>query len=274
MKARKIQIVLYVLLILFCVGFYIFDIMVNHTDPSDHLMKFILVIAACIIGILRSGRSQRRASLSVYEKSYAKELRNAFSTEEKTRKELLLAVRLYDENKLGKALKSLTVLKSKCKRSDDYFAVGLFMALCFTDMHLYQEAINEYQQIITRQLETSTIYNNLGHIHSRLGKKKEAMEYYKQSLELSDENEFTYVNIANMYFSEKEFEPAISYALKALDINCKLKQAANLLAIIYSLQEDNENADKYFHMAISAGSNPSELKNAINYYKTGLEETE
>ena len=55
-----------------------------------------------------------------------------------------------------------------------------------------------------------------------------------------------------------------------------LKDVLNSLEKLYiqSIQEDKENADKYFHMAISAGSNPTELKNAINYYKTGLEETE
>lgn len=273
MKGRKIQIILYVLIILFGVGIYVYDIIVNHTNPSDNLVKFLLVIIACVIGILRGSRTAR-TSLSVYEKSYEKELRSAFSYDEKKRRELLCAVRFYNEGKLEKAAKEFINLKSHCKRSDDYFAVGLFLALCFTDMYLYQEAIHEYRQIIARQLETSTIYNNLGHIHDKLGKKKEAIEYFEKSLELSSDNAYTYVNIANMYFAEKEFEPAVLYALKALEINSKLKQAANLLAITYSLQGDKENAEKYFHVAISAGSNPSELKNAINYYKEELSLTE
>jgi tetratricopeptide (TPR) repeat protein len=137
-------------------------------------------------------------------------------------------------------------------------------------MNFYQEAINEYEQIIARRLETCTIYNNLGLIYSKLGKKQRAMECYETALELSPEHEYTYNNIANLYFYEKDFESAITNALKALEINCKFRQAADLLAIIYTLLDDKENADKYFHIAISSGSNPNSLKYAIEHYKQEL----
>lgn len=270
MKSQKIQRILYILLILFCVGFYIFDIVVNHVDPMENLTKFVLIIACCVIGILRGNRSRGRASLSFYEQSYAKELGNAFGSSKKERKQLLCAVRFYNENNFKKAAKMLISLKNACKYPDDYSAVGLFLALCFTDMHLYEEAINEYQQLLSQRLETGRIYNNLGNIYSRVGRKKDAMENYEKSVVLSPDNEFTYVNIANMHFEDKNFESAITYALKALDINSKQKQAANLLAIVYALQEDKENADKYFHVAKCSGSNPSELKDAIDFYKADL----
>ena len=271
MKARKVQVILYVILILVCVGIYLYSVLVNKTDPTAHLYKFVLVVAGCVIGILRGNVSQRRASLSVYEKSFQKDIRDAFSWDEKSRKTLLQALRLYNENKYTKAVKTLMKLKVKCRRPDDYYAVGLFLALCFTDMYCYQEAILEYEQILTRRLETSTICNNLGLIYYKLGKNQEAMNCYEQALELSDEHEYTYSNIANLYFAEKDFESAIFHALKALDINNMFRQAADLLAIIYTLIDDKENADKYFHIAITSGTHPDKLKSAINYYKSELE---
>lgn len=129
-------------------------------------------------------------------------------------------------------------LKNKCKRSDDFFAVGLFLALNFTDMHLYEEALHEYDQILSRGMENSTVYNNMGHIYLHMGKKKEAIRFFEKSLALSEDNAFVYVNLANLHFEEKELDKAIDYANKALEIDSKMKQAASLLAIVYAMKND------------------------------------
>lgn len=271
MKVKIIQRVLYILLMLFCVGFYIYDVAVNHADPTKNLSKFVLVVACCIIGIMRGEMTRKRADLSFYEKGYAKELGNAFISDEKNRKELLMATRYYDENKLNKAVKVLEKLKANCRQSDDFYAVGLFLALSLTDMKLYDAAIKEYEELLALRLETSTIYNNLGQIYSAIGKRQDAISCYEKSIALSPEYEFAYVNTANLYFAEKDFDSAIENALKALEINSKQKAAANLLAIVYALREDKENADKYYHIAIANGSAPTELKNAIEYYRISEE---
>ena len=52
-----------------------------------------------------------------------------------------------------------------------------------------------------------------------------------------------------------------------MKINYKFYQAASALAIIYSLENDKENAEKYFHIAISGGEDPSKLQRAIKYYQ-------
>lgn len=266
MEAKKLQRLLYVLIILFCVGFYIYNVRTNGSDSGYNLIRLILLVAVCVTGMLRAGQP-RRASLAFYEKSYANELRNAFSYDKKSRTMLIKAFRFYNEEKFSHAVKILTKLKDICQQPDDYFSVGLCLALCFTDMNLNENALKEYELLLSRRLETSTIYNNIGLIYARLGQKSESIKYYEKSLTLSSENAYAYVNIANMYFEEYDLDMAIPYAKKALNINSNLKQATSLLAIIYALKEDKENADRYFHMAISNGSEPNELKNAIQYYK-------
>lgn len=267
MKALFVQKVLYVLLIAASVGFYIFDILVNHTNPTENIFRVVLVVVCCIIGMFRSNQ-RGRTSLSFYETQYANELRDAFVSDKKDRKKLICAARFYNEDKPDKAIRLLNELKSKCRRQNDFYAVGLFTGLCFTEMQLYENAINEYQQLLTRRLENGTIYNNLGHIYGRLGKKEDAMNYYNRAISRYPENESAYVNVANLYFADKEFDKAIEYADKALQINCKQLQAANLMAIVYALKGDKENGDKFFHLAKSCGSDPKELKKAIEYFKT------
>lgn len=267
-KVRKLQIVLYIILILGCIGLYLYGVIVKQADPQKNLMEMLLVIAGCILGLFRGNRRSGRSSLAFYEKSYQNEIGQAFATDAKNRKQLLGALRDYNENKLKKASVTLEQLKDDCRVQDDYYAVGLFLALCYTEMGLFEAAIKEYDVLIAHRLENSRIYNNLGHVYAKLGRNAQAMENYEKALSLSPENEYAYINIANLSFGDGDFETAVTYAKKALEINSKLKQAANLLAIVYAIRDDKENADKYFHVALACGSDPAELKNAIAYYKT------
>lgn len=266
MKVLLIQRIIYVLLILASVGFYIYDIVANHTKPSENIAKVVIVVALCLIRMFRSHPRGRRGSLEFYETQFSNELRDAFISDGWERKQLIRAVRFYNEEKLEEATDILMGLKSKCNTQDDYYAVDLFLGLCFTDMQLYEEAINVYKQLLFHGLANGTIYNNLGHVYGRLGKKEEAMNYYNKVISDYPENESAYINVANLYFEEREFESAIEFANKALEINSKQGKAANLLAIIYALQEDKNNAEKYFHKAVSCGSDSKELKNAIDFY--------
>lgn len=270
MKAAIIAKVLYILIIIGCVGLYIYQVVVLKVPPTQNLVRFLLILGAAVIGLIRSNYPRRRNSLEVYEKSYAKELRTAFSYDEAERKNLLRAARFYDENNPKKSVKLLMDLKNKCRRPDDHFAVDLFLALNFTEMHFYEDALHEYEQICSRRMENSTIYNNMGHIYLRMGKKKDAMDCFAKSLALSDDNAITYVNLANLHFEERELDSAIRYAKKALDINSNLKQASSLLAIAYAMQKNQEQSEKYFHKAVACGYRPKELKKAIKYYTESM----
>lgn len=74
--------------------------------------------------------------------------------------------------------------------------------------------------------------------------------------------------MAQEYFALHEFEKAISYANQSLEINPKFHNASTLLAVIYSLTGDKENAEKYSHIAITSGRDPESLKQTIAYYKS------
>ena len=56
----------------------------------------------------------------------------------------------------------------------------------------------------------------------------------------------------------------------ALDVNHKFRQSATLLAIIFSLENDSVNAQKYSHIALSSGEDPDRLKKAIEHYKASM----
>ena len=95
-----------------------------------------------------------------------------------------------------------------------------------------------------------------------------AISYYSLAIQYDPKNVSAYSNFANMYFRNFDFDNAKIYAQQAIAVNHKFLPSLSLLAIIYSLEEDVSNANKYFHMAVSSGRNPDDLKDAISYYKS------
>jgi tetratricopeptide (TPR) repeat protein len=270
---RRVLIAVLILLTALAIVFYIVDITVNNTPPTENLFRAIATILICIGGLIRiCAKGGRRRSLNFYESQYLKEIGSAFKNEPILKKKLLRAVRLYNENNFNKALKYLSFLKPVCKTKEDVHAVGLFIGLTLTDMDYTKDAVEIYHQMIEMNAVSSTVYGNLGNLYFSMGDHDSAISYLRLAIQNDEKNPAPYHNLASMYFNNFDFENAKEYAKKALEINHKFRQSAALLAIIYSLENDSANAEKYSHIAVVSGENPARLNNAIAYYKSAKPE--
>lgn len=256
------------LVIVAIVIFYVYDLLVNKTAPTQNLFHTLSVVCICIAGLIRSFGTRNRRTLKFYESQYPDVLRDAFADQPFWRQKLLCAVRLYNEDNFGKAAKYLTDLRDKCKYRQDYYAVFLFAGLCFTELGMYDHAQSAYQSLIRADIANSRIFSNLGHVQMEAGECQKALQNYRHALDYDRDNAFAYNNIAQAHFKMHEFEEAIPFALKALEIKPQMQQASSLLAMIYTLIGDKSNSEKYFHIAISSGKDPRELKEAIEYFRT------
>ncbi|MBQ9807143.1 MAG: tetratricopeptide repeat protein [Clostridia bacterium] len=272
-KAIKIIIsTILIALIFVSVIFYVADIVMNDTSPTKNLFALFALIITGIVGLARLFFAKGNGrGLDFYEQQYSEILKEAFSDSLLRRKKLLCAIRLYNENKYKKAVKYLNELQPLCKKYDDFYSVGIFLGLIFTDAGLKEDAVDIYQTLISMNVTSATIYSNLGSLHSSLGNYDEAIANFRLSVQNDEKNHFAYNNLAKLYFDTFDFVNAKKYALKALEINHKMRQAANLLAILFSLENDSENAQKYFHIAIAAGEAPEDLKHAIEFYKSSYD---
>ena len=266
MKLIIIRIIL-ILLILSVIGLFAYAYLSNQVPSTSNLVRGGLIISLCIIGLLRT-ITRRRKSLTFYEQQYSDILHRAFEDQPYLRKKLLCAVRLYNEDKFDKALKYLTDLRKYANTKYDTYCVDLFAALCFTDFGIYDQAIRIYKNIICKDNADSRIFSNLGHVQMKIGEYDNALQNYQRALDYDRNNPYAYNNIAQAYFQMYEFANAIEYAKMSLSINSKFRQASTLLAVIYALSDDKDNAEKYFHIAISSGMNPKELKDTIDYYRS------
>lgn len=90
-------------------------------------------------------------------------------------------------------------------------------------------------------LEKATAYRVLGEISSALGNDGEARDYWLESLKLNPDDEYTNFQLAHLEFVQKNYQQALTYAQKAVDLNANSASYHNLLAnILYGLYKDDQ----------------------------------
>ena len=271
--SRYILSVVVVLLILGIVGFYLYDALVLKTAFSKNIFRLLSVAFLLLGTLVRLQNPGNRKSLAFYEKAYEKELSGAFLNAPFLRKKLLCACRLYNECNYRKALKYLYQLLKDAEQKEDACAVLLFIALCYTDAHLPEEAIKVYSELLRMDPQNALAHSNMGFVYIELGKFEEAHACYDKAIACKPDHYYGYVNRANYYFRMEGYDNAISDAKQALEIKNNGVEAAGLLTIIYALQGDEENKKKYYHIAITSGKSPEDLNEAIQYYLSEKEDS-
>lgn len=265
-NSNTIWIAVIILLMVGIIAFYLYDVIWLKNPYTKNLFRTAAIVCLLLGALVKLIYGSGRKSLEVYEKAYANELGYAFKNKPFQRKKLLCACRLYDESNYGKALKYLFQLLQEVEFERDSVPVLLFIALCYTDAGVTEEAIKAYYELLKIDPKNSQVHSNLGGLFIQEGDFETALKHYNKSIEFNPKNYFAYLNRANYYFRINEFENAISDAKQALEFKNNGVEAASLLTVIYALQGDEENKKKYYHISITSGEKPEDLNEAISYY--------
>lgn len=265
-NGRNLGVLLVGLLMTALLAFYIYDVAVLKTAPTKNLGRVVLIILALCGTLTKLLTGTGRKGLNVYEQAYKKELGNAFASNPMARKKLLCATRLYNESNYAKALKHLMQLMNEVESVEDRSPVMLFVALCYTDAGMLQDAVRAYQELLKYDLRHAQAHSNLGILYMELGDYESARRHYDAAITYAPENYHAWLNRASLLFRTGELDDATADAHRALEIQNNGKAAAALLAILYALKGDEENKQKYRHQAIVAGEAPGALDSAIAHY--------
>lgn len=275
MSRRNILISVFVLLILFAIGFYVYDVAVVGTPYNENLFKVIILVISLTFSVFRVAQrtqSEERKPLSFYENSYREQLENVYSHDNKSRKKLLNAIRYYNENNFERALSLLSELKNKRPVKKEINVIYLFSALCYTDMGMNDAAVREYELMLVTEPENSTVLSNLGMLYERMGNYERSKECYIRAIEVKPENHYAINNLAQLYFTNGEFILAIDYSLKALEICPNFRPSATLLAIIYGAYGDTVNYEKYLRVATENGADADAIEKIAVDVRFSIEE--
>lgn len=256
--------VLCVLLIAAVLGLYGYGVLIKGEAPTENLPRTVIILLSAVSVLIKL--NPKRRTLREYAASYAKELGNAFAEDVKKREALLEAVRLFDEDKCTKAIKALAALKLDARTRDEHYAVGLFTALCQTDLGLNDAAIATYEAMIGKGAVSSQLYSNLGSRYGAVQQVEKAVSAYRKASELDDQNPLPYSNLANLLVQTGDYEGAEKAALAALALNPQQYQAASAAAMACSALGRVEEMQRYANMAIAAGQDAQRLSAACHHY--------
>lgn len=271
---RKICISLILALIGIWVVLFLLDL-ANHNwiiTPQDMVRPFVILIGLILSLVkLISGGGSAKRSLSFYEKSYQKEIGRAFSEpgQKNAKKTLLKAIALYNENRFNTSISKLNSLVKKCNNRDDFRTVLLFLALNYSDIGLYNQAIDTYLELLRHDRGCSTAWSNLGILYKKEGKQEEAFNCYQNAVLNDDNNPFAWNNLAQAYLTEGYWEKVIEPAERALSIKSDLHSSETALSVAYYALGDEEKSQLYYNRAILHGANGSNLKQILDSLSSG-----
>lgn len=262
---RRLVVTILVILMAMTAALYVLDVTLGGNGPVANVLPtfvIILILAACLMHAVIFPKR----SIIYIKLKYTRELKDAFNDSPDAKKELIEAVRSFDKKDYESAAKELMPIKKLAKTDADHKAVGIFLGYSLTEIGLYDEAIFTYEELIRKDIATSTVYSNLGNVHASRDEISAAVECFENAIEINPADRYARHNLAKLYFDQKNYEKSIEYASSALEINKKTYQSATLLAAIYTILGDNEKASEYGDLAIQGGESRSNLSEVLSFY--------
>lgn len=114
----------------------------------------------------------------------------------------------------------------------------------------YDAAIRNYQQTLVIRPDYSDVYYKLGYVFQITGNLRQAEMEYLTAIQLDPTIWQAYQNLGGLYLQVKDYDRAIAYAQKAVQLYPSAEMYANI-GIIYAEKKDVRNARKYLTKALS-----------------------
>jgi protein O-GlcNAc transferase len=127
-----------------------------------------------------------------------------------------------------------------------------------------QQAEHIYKEILNDQPNNYYALNYIGILYYQLGNYDSAIEYIKKALELNPTAD-AYYNLGNIYKEYGQLSDALSYFQKALELDPNNADAFNNEGIIYKDKKEYDEAITCFKKAIQLNPN-----HVISYYNLGV----
>lgn len=262
---KKLQYVLYVLLIVAIIGLVLYDYLPDQVIDSGTYKKGGILLVGAVLGIVKAATRGERSvanKKAVYSKAYAEFIGTAFSQERKLEKIFYRAIDAFQTGKYQAALAKLEQLLPECQRNEERYAVTVFQGLCFDKLQIADKALVYYEA--AQQIRpNSRIASNMGSCYARKGCTEEAVHAYQQAIYLNSKNPVPYNNLAQHLIQEGDYTLAMDYARQALEVDNKMPQALSAMAICSYMTGDTERYERYYRQAVSNGYDGNALKDYI-----------
>lgn len=203
-----------------------------------HVLCIFLFTFLPLIAIMKIFYDEYTERLVSAEARFQREINSAFASSTINKKRLLYAVYLYTAKKQKRSIKLLEKLKDKCENPTEYRVTYLFLALNYTSLQKYREAIYIYEDASDLRYANATFYSNLGHLYSKTGDRRRAHQNYDIALSLDQNNVVALHNKSYLYYKEGKFADARKLLERVQEINPTFSPSVKLLSSIYLKEGD------------------------------------
>lgn len=165
---------------------------------------------------------------------------------------LLKKAEVYEETrKLDKA--SVLYEEILILNPENGYVTNFSLGKIYEEMNNYDKALEYFNKQLEIE-ESAYYYIYRGMFYARNNKILEAIEDYKNAIKLEPENPYPYNNLACIYEEREEYEEAIGYFKKAIELDKEgnSSQFYNNIIDCYIRLNNNEMALKYFDRANKA----------------------
>ncbi len=271
MKRNHWNIIILILCTAGVIGFYFYDVFCLGTPYMERLPKVGSILLGLLLVFVRSRERTVQKRFRVYEEGYGQIIKDAFSDKPSLKRKLLTGIHNYNNEKYEKAIKCFLKLQRKSLEKKDVVPTLFFTAASYARIGCVDKSIELYEKLLKLDPENAVANNNLARQYYRKGNFEAMLEHYEKAVRSDPNYEIAYYNRAFYYFENHMLDEAISDARRALNIKYDYKDAVSLLAIVYDLKEDEENARKYYNMSLDLKYNAAELDRAIEFYRNRFE---
>lgn len=203
-----------------------------------HALCVFLFTFLPLIALMKIFYDEYTERLVGAEARFQKEISSAFINSTINKKRLLYAIYLYTAKKQKRSVKLLNKLRDKCENPTEYRVTYLFLALNYTSMQKYREAIYIYEDASDLRYANATFYSNLGHLYSKTGDRRRAHQNYDIAISLDPNNVVALHNKSYLYYKEEKFADARKLLERVQEINPTFSPSVKLLTSIYLKEGD------------------------------------
>ncbi len=131
----------------------------------------------------------------------------------------------------------------------------LQLALAYDENRMYDEAINEYQQVLDLDSNQVIAHTNLAALYIKKRRYERALRHYERAIELDSNNAAAYSGIGFLYYRSNMYPQAIENYQKALALLPNDAETSYNLALTYDGQKEWNAAIKYYRQTLAIDPN-------------------
>lgn len=190
----------------------------------------------------------------------------AFEEDEALKAKFYAAMTDYGKNMPKAALAKLEKLEPLCTGDKEKYAVALVSAKTNFLLQKFPRATREYRRAMLFH-PTPELACTVGECYQRLGDLDNARDSYQYAIDLEPNHADAFNRLATTYVADWDYETALEYAEKALELDENMANALATAAICHGLLGDPLLSKHYTDKAIANGYNAKKIKETIEFLK-------